>query len=62
VTGRDVTQVVVAAGSLGTRVQGWSAFAPKEFTPVDGQPGIVRLLGEISALGRGRRWSSHPRP
>ena len=53
-TGRDVTQVVVAAGGLGTRVQDWSAFAPKEFTPVDGQPGIVRLLGEISALGRAR--------
>lgn len=50
-TRRDRTRVVVAAGGLGTRVRDWSAFLPKEFTPVDGQPGIVRLLSEISALG-----------
>lgn len=54
VTRHDRTRVVVAAGGLGTRVRDWSAFLPKEFTPVDGQPGIVRLLSEISALGPAR--------
>ncbi len=51
VTPRHRTRVVVAAGGLGTRVRDWSVFLPKEFAPVDGQPAIVRLLTEISALG-----------
>lgn len=46
--------VVVAAGGLGTRVHGWAQFIPKEFYPVDGRPGIVRLLEEIAGLGPAR--------
>lgn len=46
--------VVVAAGGLGTRVHGWAQFIPKEFYPVDGRPGIVRLLDEIAGLGPAR--------
>lgn len=38
--------VVVAAGGLGTRVHGWARIIPKEFYPVGGRPGIVRLLEE----------------
>ena len=53
-TRRDVAQVVIAAGGLGTRVASWSAFLPKELAPVDGQPGLVHLLEEISALGPAR--------
>jgi UTP-glucose-1-phosphate uridylyltransferase len=53
-TARDVAQVVVAAGGLGTRVANWSRFLPKEFYPVDGAPGIVHLLTEIAALGPAR--------
>jgi UTP-glucose-1-phosphate uridylyltransferase len=44
-------QVIVAAGGLGTRVQPWSTFLPKEFTPVAGRPGLVHLLDEIAACG-----------
>ncbi len=43
--------MVVAAGGLGTRVQCWARFIPKEFYPVDGRPGLVHLLEEIAALG-----------
>jgi UTP-glucose-1-phosphate uridylyltransferase len=46
--------VVVAAGGLGTRVHGWAQFIPKEFYPVGGRPGIVRLLEEIAGLGPAR--------
>ena len=46
--------VVVAAGGLGTRVHPWTQFIPKEFYPVGGQPGIIRLLGEIARLGPAR--------
>jgi UTP-glucose-1-phosphate uridylyltransferase len=46
--------VVVAAGGLGTRVRPWAQFIPKEWGPVGGQPGIIRLLGEIGALGPAR--------
>jgi UTP-glucose-1-phosphate uridylyltransferase len=46
--------VVVAAGGLGTRVRSWAQFIPKEFYPVGGQPGIIRLLGEIGCLGPAR--------
>jgi UTP-glucose-1-phosphate uridylyltransferase len=53
-TTRDVAQVVIAAGGLGTRVAHWSRYLPKEFYPVDGEPGIVRLLTEIAALGPAR--------
>ncbi|MEV6986238.1 NTP transferase domain-containing protein [Sphaerisporangium sp. NPDC051017] len=43
--------MVVAAGGLGTRVQGWSRYLPKEWLPVGGRPGIVHLLEEIAELG-----------
>lgn len=46
--------VVVAAGGLGTRLRPWTQFIPKEFYPVDGQPGIIRLLSEIARLGPAR--------
>jgi UTP-glucose-1-phosphate uridylyltransferase len=46
--------VVIAAGGLGTRVRRWSRMIPKEFYPVEGQPGIIHLLHEIAALGRAR--------
>lgn len=46
--------VAVAAGGLGTRVRPWAQFIPKEWCPVGGQPGIIRLLGEIAALGPAR--------
>lgn len=46
--------VVIAAGGLGTRVHGWARFLPKEFYPVDGRPGITRLLEEISGLAPAR--------
>jgi UTP-glucose-1-phosphate uridylyltransferase len=52
--GGDVTQVVVAAGGLGTRVAGWARIVPKEFAPHQGLPGIVHLLAEISALAPAR--------
>ena len=44
-------QVVIAAGGLGTRVHAWSRYLPKEFLPVDGQPGIIHVLEEIAQLG-----------
>lgn len=47
-------EVIVAVGGLGTRVRGWSHILPKEFYPVDGQPGIVHLLEELALLGRCR--------
>ncbi len=46
--------VVVAAGGLGTRLRPWTQVIPKEFYPVEGQPGIIRLLGEIARLGPAR--------
>jgi UTP-glucose-1-phosphate uridylyltransferase len=49
-SGSDMTQVVVAAGGLGTRVGQWARFIPKEFYPVDGRPGITHLLEEIAVL------------
>ncbi|GAA1219029.1 hypothetical protein GCM10009665_06320 [Kitasatospora nipponensis] len=48
------TAVVIAAGGLGTRVAGWSTFMPKEFRPVEGQPGIVHVLQEAEAGGARR--------
>jgi UTP-glucose-1-phosphate uridylyltransferase len=50
-TGGGVSQVVVCAGGLGTRVAGWSRYIPKEFYPVGGRPGIVHLLDEIARSG-----------
>jgi UTP-glucose-1-phosphate uridylyltransferase len=50
-TGIKVIGVVVCAGGLGTRIAGWARYIPKEFFPVEGRPGIVHLLEEISALG-----------
>lgn len=49
-----LVQVVIAAGGLGTRVESWAAFLPKEFKPVGGQPGIVRLLEEVTDGGATR--------
>ena len=46
--------VVIAAGGLGTRVHGWARFIPKEFYPVGGRPGLMRLLEEIADLGPAR--------
>lgn len=46
--------VVVAAGGLGTRVHPWARFIPKEFYPIEGRPGLIRLLEEIGALGPAR--------
>jgi UTP-glucose-1-phosphate uridylyltransferase len=53
-TGDSPAQVVVAAGGLGTRVQKWAQFIPKEFYPVDGRPGIIHLLEEVATLGPAR--------
>jgi UTP-glucose-1-phosphate uridylyltransferase len=50
-TRAKVIRVVVCAGGLGTRIAGWARYVPKEFYPVEGRPGIVHLLEEISALG-----------
>ncbi|MGW5234607.1 sugar phosphate nucleotidyltransferase [Streptomyces nodosus] len=43
--------VVIAAGGLGTRVNGWSRFLPKEFRPVGGRPGLLHVLTEAAATG-----------
>ncbi|MGY3676748.1 sugar phosphate nucleotidyltransferase [Streptomyces sp. TE33382] len=43
--------VVIAAGGLGTRVNGWSRFLPKEFRPVEGRPGLLHVLTETAATG-----------
>lgn len=48
------TQVIVAAGGLGTRVQQWARYLPKEYLPVAGRPGIVDVLEEIAALSPAR--------
>ena len=50
-TRAKVVRVVVCAGGLGTRIPGWARYIPKEFYPVEGRPGIVHLLEEISVLG-----------
>ncbi|MFI7203879.1 sugar phosphate nucleotidyltransferase [Micromonospora aurantiaca (nom. illeg.)] len=47
---QPITQVVVCAGGLGTRVAPWARHLPKEFTPVAGRPGILHLLDELTAL------------
>jgi UTP-glucose-1-phosphate uridylyltransferase len=47
-------QVVVCAGGLGTRIAGWARYLPKEFYPVEGQPGLAYLLEEIAQAGRPR--------
>jgi bifunctional N-acetylglucosamine-1-phosphate-uridyltransferase/glucosamine-1-phosphate-acetyltransferase GlmU-like protein len=47
----DEVRVVVAAGGLGTRVQHWARYLPKEFHPVGGRPGITWILEEIAGLG-----------
>ncbi|MET8623781.1 hypothetical protein ABZW30_08490 [Kitasatospora sp. NPDC004669] len=51
---QNSTAVVIAAGGLGTRVAGWSTFIPKEFRPVEGQPGLVHVLQEAEAGGARR--------
>jgi UTP-glucose-1-phosphate uridylyltransferase len=50
-TRAEAIRVVVCAGGLGIRIAGWARYFPKEFYPVEGRPGIVHLLEEISALG-----------
>jgi UTP-glucose-1-phosphate uridylyltransferase len=47
----DEVRVVVAAGGLGTRVQHWARYLPKEFQPVGGRPGITWILEETAGLG-----------
>lgn len=47
---QPISQVVVCAGGLGTRVAPWARHLPKEFTPVAGRPGIEHLLDELTAL------------
>ncbi|MEV7229981.1 sugar phosphate nucleotidyltransferase [Polymorphospora sp. NPDC051019] len=47
---QPITQVVVCAGGLGTRVATWARHLPKEFTPVAGRPSILHLLDELTAL------------
>ncbi|MGI5184724.1 sugar phosphate nucleotidyltransferase [Dactylosporangium sp. CA-152071] len=49
-----ITQVVVCAGGLGTRVGPWARHVPKEFQPVAGRPGILHLLDELTALAPAR--------
>lgn len=49
-TARTITQIVVCAGGLGTRVAPWARHIPKEFHPVAGRPGILHLLDELTAL------------
>ncbi|WP_369185815.1 hypothetical protein [Streptomyces sp. Y1] len=46
--------VVIAAGGLGTRVAGWSQMLPKEFRPVEGQPGLLHVLEEVATGGAKR--------
>src|SRR4051794_32783570 len=53
-TARPITQVVVCAGGLGTRVAPWARHIPKEFHPVAGRPGILHLLDELTALAPAR--------
>jgi NDP-sugar pyrophosphorylase family protein len=48
------SDVVIAAGGLGTRRSEWSRYLPKEYFPVQGKPGITFLLEEIAELGRVR--------
>ena len=50
-TRAKVIRVVVCAGGLGTRIAGWARYIPRGFYPVEGWPGMVHLLEEISALG-----------
>lgn len=53
-TARPITQVVVCAGGLGTRVAPWARHIPKEFHPVAGRPGILHLFDELTALAPAR--------
>lgn len=53
-TGQPITQVVVCAGGLGTRVASWARHIPKEFHPVAGRPGILHLLDELTGLAPAR--------
>lgn len=51
---QPITQIVVCAGGLGTRVAPWARHIPKEFHPVAGRPGILHLLDELTALAPAR--------
>lgn len=53
-TALPITQVVVCAGGLGTRVAPWARHIPKEFYPVAGRPGILHLLDELTVLAPAR--------
>lgn len=58
-----ITNVVVAAGGLGTRVASWARMMPKEFLPIDQAPAFVHLLDEIRGLGEplcNVYWVYHP--
>lgn len=50
----SISQVVICAGGLGTRVAAWARHIPKEFHPVAGRPGILHLLDELTALAPAR--------
>jgi hypothetical protein len=56
---QERTDVVIAAGGLGTRRSEWSRYLPKEFFPVRGIPGIVHLMDEIARMGRVRATIAH---
>lgn len=56
---KERTDVVIAAGGLGTRRSEWSRYLPKEFFPVRGIPGIVHLMNEIARMGRVRATMVH---
>jgi UTP-glucose-1-phosphate uridylyltransferase len=43
--------VIIAAGGLGTRINEWARFIPKEFLPIGNQPGVAHLFEEITTLG-----------
>jgi UTP-glucose-1-phosphate uridylyltransferase len=51
--------VIIAAGGLGTRINEWARFIPKEFLPIGNQPGVVHLLEEVSALGPSNTYFVH---
>jgi len=53
-SGPSISQVIVCAGGLGTRVAAWARHVPKEFQPVAGRPGILHLLDELTALAPAR--------
>ena len=45
--------IIIAAGGLGTRIDGWSSIIPKEFLPYHDRPTILHLLSEAALLSDG---------